>query len=203
MVTNDGIVVGSVDIDASTFPPGTVLTVGNPKRDPKTKERCDENVRRASPLLELTLGDEDKGLSRDLDPPVTINLVSERRTGSKTKDYCMASSESSRQPLRCLEDSKPTVDRSPSSRKGSQEDFALVSSNTTHFTSFAVLLASFENQCDAWIWKASLALVGFAIVFSFFMFLLSRNKRFIAFVYGYDEEDRVSKVVQKANRAKS
>ena len=198
VVTKKGIVVGWIEIDHSTFPKGTIISIGNPKQNPEIENdgnECNSSKKKqGSPLLEINSSKQKKN-ENEFDPPVKINLVTQLKDSSitKLKDLCISFSNDPNEKLKCLE-SKTKIEEELSKKE------VIVSNEVTHFTTFAVLFSSSSgNECDSWIWKTSIALVGFAIVFSLFALILTRNKRFVAWISGYRESKRVSNLMIKAN----
>jgi len=76
---------------------------------------------------------------------------------------------------------------------------------TTHFTSFAILLDGTQSDGDgcssSWIWKASVALLASAFVIVVLVACVGRTKRLAPFVYGFiDGADRLSDVIKRNKR---
>jgi len=194
--------MGSVTISKGTFPPGAVLTISNPKKDPKLPDDDDgegsgndcskkgEKVTRQSSAVDISVSN---AKSKGFKKPVKISLAQEEK--EKKGRACLASTnDPEKTPLRCIDKGKK-ADRGKKSGKG---DF--IEGETTHFTTFAFLLFSNgENDCNGWIWPTSVGLVGGAIVLSLLITIVLSMERFRPFIAGFNANNAISQVMKKVN----
>lgn len=190
VVTKNGHLIGFVKVNSSTFAKGTILQIGEPTSTATVKDSCSKKEKKVTPTLELQII-AGNSKQRSFNPPVEIGLVGKSSEFGSEDSSCMAFSSKKDREFTCLP--------SDVSSKQLKNNGVLFVGSTTHFTSFAVLFQFDQDGCNDWIWKVSIALVGFAFVLAFFIFLLSFNRRFRAILYGYDLDRAFSNVIKRQN----
>eukprot|EP01102_Stenamoeba_stenopodia_P019161 TRINITY_DN7148_c0_g1_i2.p1 TRINITY_DN7148_c0_g1~~TRINITY_DN7148_c0_g1_i2.p1 ORF type:complete len:342 (-),score=40.94 TRINITY_DN7148_c0_g1_i2:55-1080(-) len=179
---------GRVTIRPGTFPPGCVLTVKQSSVDEETKKEteCGKTKKTVvSVAIDLKIDGGRQCRSKDFDRPVLLEFYSKI---DDPKDACVAfSSDPRSRNWKCLRDL--------STEK--EQFYTKVRSKTDHFTTFAVLLTA-SNECDDWIWIASLVIVASCLVFSIVTVLTYyRSSKLRALVGGF-KASSISSIVKKA-----
>eukprot|EP01102_Stenamoeba_stenopodia_P015014 TRINITY_DN5077_c0_g1_i1.p1 TRINITY_DN5077_c0_g1~~TRINITY_DN5077_c0_g1_i1.p1 ORF type:complete len:274 (+),score=34.91 TRINITY_DN5077_c0_g1_i1:156-977(+) len=150
ILATDNTLAGEVRVSAQTFKSGCVLSIKEGSRSGKIdKKDCREDVEVGSASIELQISKPCK--SKDFRHPVEIRLYSKKSEMTN----CIAFKENNNHDWRCLD--------STSDGRKISSDLVEISSKTTHFTTFAVLLGS-SSSCSRWIWISSLALVAVCLV---------------------------------------
>jgi len=202
--------MGSIKVSKGTFPPGAVLTISSPKKDPKVSEEddgskggCSKNgkktVTRQSSVIDITVTN---AKSKDFKKPVKINLAlnddSNNSKKNKNSRLCLASTnDPENAPLKCDDNGEKNKGKGKGKGKGRFNE-----GETTHFTTFAFLLFSDgEDDCgDGWIWPTSVGLVAGAIVVSLLLGFVLSLRWFRPLIAGHFA-GRISQLVQKVESA--
>eukprot|EP01102_Stenamoeba_stenopodia_P007992 TRINITY_DN2262_c0_g1_i4.p1 TRINITY_DN2262_c0_g1~~TRINITY_DN2262_c0_g1_i4.p1 ORF type:complete len:663 (-),score=108.24 TRINITY_DN2262_c0_g1_i4:135-2123(-) len=189
VITTHGIWVGSVTIPKGTFPAGSYIDVGPAQRQPESVGGNDSPCVLDSnrpPLLgsaAFELGVHGAP-SSGFHPPIKIDMLSK----DLGDDYCAASAEGHK-PWKCQDDySSQRLDHKTH----------LVSTDTSHFTTFAVLFINTEPVGCSWIWIACLIAVAamlFCMITVILLGVYHPQGRYI--VYGYDEHQSIQKLMNK------
>jgi len=202
-ITVQGQLIGYAIIYPNTFPPNTILSISTPKEIPLVGSNSDNNsggcdsgdstkepVERVSPLVDIKA---DNAPNSNFDPPVKLQLgVSDSNNNSNidSSSVCLGYSRD-KEPLHCNSNDGPQVtDISINSSKGVNS--MVVHGETTHFTTFAVLLVGeagvlpSSNHCYIrWLWPVSLAMFGAFFLATPIVVTVIKNTRLKRWFYGY------------------
>jgi len=162
------------------------------------KKRCGENQKEKeflSPVVELSVLDEEGRLVRHFDVPLKISTFANPLGGddSSLSGVCFGYNEGGEGA-----DWKCADEFSVSPTKTDQVSF--VATQSDHLTSFAVLLGpTRDSSCDLdWISIASLVLIGSSMCLVLFIgSVYLRHRRFQALVGGYNANKRITAIQEK------
>jgi len=183
----DGDLIGYIYIDARTFHPGTILAISAPTIQRTIQHSSDggcESIgyEQVSPAVDLQV---ENAPSEHFDPPVHIQLGAQSVDQEDSDSLCLGSSHNLRSdPVRCHDEG--TKINNINTTTGSLN--STVMGETTHFTTFAVLLMSSQtsSNCNRWIWPASMSLLGLTLILSLlFSIAIIRSKKLKAWFYGF------------------
>jgi len=224
-ITVKGQLIGYTIIYPNTFPPNTILSISTPKEIPSIKSNTDshskdgcnggdstkEPVDRVSPLVDIKA---DNAPNSNFDPPVKLQLGVAYNSSNSNIDssssVCLGYSRD-QEPLHCNPNSGSQVtDVSTSSRRGVNS--TVVQGETTHFTTFAVLLVGAagvfpsSNHCDIrWLWPVSFALFGAFLLAIPIVVTIINNTRLKRWFYGYHARsmNQVESLLKKKQKGRS
>jgi len=161
-----------------------------------------------SPPMQIIVYDENGRRVEEFSDPLTLSSFADLSDSSRSdgkvcfgyrKDSDQESSSNSTRDWKCL--SKEELSLSDTTTPGT----VFVRSETSHLTTFAVLLGSVDlhsRSCDdglGWIAIASLAMVGSCLLLVLICAFGFRFKRFRAWLGGYKQNMRLTKVVERVN----
>eukprot|EP01102_Stenamoeba_stenopodia_P022314 TRINITY_DN9251_c0_g1_i1.p1 TRINITY_DN9251_c0_g1~~TRINITY_DN9251_c0_g1_i1.p1 ORF type:complete len:289 (+),score=23.11 TRINITY_DN9251_c0_g1_i1:50-916(+) len=183
---NEKILAGSISIPRNTFEPGCTLTLNQTVLPSDTQSsssmECESELQVTSIAVELHISCQSKRFKNPLSIELNSLLVD-------TSAACLAYNQnpSSSKRWECLE-KKHTKQH---------HDYISFQSETTHFTTFAVLLEA-TNPCNRWIWIVSLVMVGSCIIIMLLIAVIYYRSRWFRAVVGGFEADSISVVIKKA-----
>jgi len=174
------------------------LSISTPKEIPPVDRNSDKNAAGSNSELISAIVDikADKGPNSNFNPPVQLWLgVDNNNSDIRQSSVCIGYARE-KEYLRCDLDGSPRVTslahQSCDSNQTDNKACTIVCGDTTHFTSFAVLLmgdTGFPNAnsaTDGWLWPVSIALLGtFLLAIPALIFTVEKTTKLKRWIYGY------------------
>jgi len=210
VLRSDGGGVSTINFPPNTLQEGWRVTITPASvKDQKKDHRCDssneETKRVASPPMQINVYDQSgRRVEREFSSPLKLSSFADLDEDRSDRNLCFGYRKDSDQATDDERDWRCLSRKDPRLIDTRTRGVAFVHSETSHLTTFAVLLGSVDihsrNNCDDeldWIAIASLVLVGSYLLLVLLCALGLRFHRFRAWLGGYAEDTRLTRVVKK------